>query len=410
MRALVETGSLLGERGAYRLARPLPDDPGPGHGAGRAGRPHRPAAARGQGAASNGVGGREGRPVRAAPGDCRAAEDELRAAIGRLQAAEFLYEVGLFPDLEYTFKHALTHEVTYGSLLQERRRTLHGRIVETIERLYPDRLAEHVERLAHHAFRGEAWEKAVTYLRQAGAKAFARSANREALTYFEQALAALTHLPETHETREQAIDIRFDLRNALFPLAEFGRIEGYLREAEALARTLDDQRRLGWVLTYMSGHYVHTGGHATDVRTFAERVEAIGETLSDVPLQVAAQYYLLGACHLSGDYRETEDLCRKLMQSLQGDRTREQFGVAAFPAVLSHFYLARTLAERGVFDEGDTHGQEAIQMAEALDHPFSLIFACLFLAYLHSLRGELSQAPACSNARSLSAASGALRS
>ena len=131
------------------------------------------------------------------------AEDELRAAIGRLQAAEFLYEAGLFPDLEYTFKHALTHEVAYGSLLQDRRRALHRQIVEAIERLYPDRLAEHVERLAHHAFRGEAWEKAVTYLRQAGAKAFARSANREAVAYFEQALTALTHLPETRETRSR---------------------------------------------------------------------------------------------------------------------------------------------------------------------------------------------------------------
>ena len=75
------------------------------------------------------------------------------------------------PTLEYTFKHALTHEVAYGSLLQDRRRALHARIVEAIEALYPERLAEHVERLAHHALRGEVWEKAVAYLRQAGAKA-----------------------------------------------------------------------------------------------------------------------------------------------------------------------------------------------------------------------------------------------
>ena len=87
----------------------------------------------------------------------------------------------------------------------------------------------------------------MSYLRQAGAKAFARSAHREALAYFERALTALTHLPETHETLEQAIDVRFDIRNSLYPLAEFGRIEGYLREAEAIARTLDEQRRLGWV-------------------------------------------------------------------------------------------------------------------------------------------------------------------
>ena len=92
----------------------------------------------------------------------------MRRGLARLQAAEFLYETRLFPDPEYTFKHALTHDVTYGSLLQERRRTLHARIVGAIERFYPDRLSEHVERLAHHAVRGELWEKAVAYLRQAG--------------------------------------------------------------------------------------------------------------------------------------------------------------------------------------------------------------------------------------------------
>jgi class 3 adenylate cyclase/tetratricopeptide (TPR) repeat protein len=319
-------------------------------------------------------------------------EGNLRRGLAQLKAAEFLYETRLFPDLEYTFKHALTHEVAYGSLLAERRRDLHARIVGAIEEQCADRLDEQVERLAHHAVRGELWERAVRYVRQAGAKAFARSAHREALAYFEQALAALAQLPETRETREQAVDIRFDVRNSLFPLAEWGRIEGYLREAEILARRLDDQRRLGWVSGYMCSHHLMTGGHATDVRTFARRVEAIGETLGDVPLQVAAQYYLVMAFYLSGDYRGTEHLCRRLMQSLQGDRTRERFGVATFPAVLSRAYLARTLAERGAFDEGDPHGHEAIRIAEAVDHPYSLIFACLFLGYLNSVRGELSQA------------------
>src|SRR5262249_28586757 len=100
-------------------------------------------------------------------------EDALRGGLTRLQAGEFLYEARLFPDLEYTFKHALTHDVTYGSLLHDRRRALHARIVETIESHSRDRLAEHVERLAHHAFQGEAWGKAVVYCRQAGAKAMA---------------------------------------------------------------------------------------------------------------------------------------------------------------------------------------------------------------------------------------------
>src|SRR5207244_999871 len=97
----------------------------------------------------------------------------------------------LFPELEHTFKHALTHEVAYGSLLQERRRALHASIVAASERLYADRLSEQAERLAQHAMRGEVWDKAVADGRQAGIKAFARSALREAVACFEQALAAL---------------------------------------------------------------------------------------------------------------------------------------------------------------------------------------------------------------------------
>jgi class 3 adenylate cyclase/tetratricopeptide (TPR) repeat protein len=98
-------------------------------------------------------------------------EDHVRRGLARLQAAEFVYEGKLFPDLEYTFKHALTHEVAYGSLLQDRRRALHARIVGIIERVYADRLAEHVDRLAHHAFRGEVWNKALHYLRHTGSAA-----------------------------------------------------------------------------------------------------------------------------------------------------------------------------------------------------------------------------------------------
>ena len=98
-------------------------------------------------------------------------EEDLRRGLAHLQAAEFLYEVSLFPDLEYTFKHALTHEVAYGGLLHERRRSIHARIVEVIEALHADRLAEHVERLASHALRGEQWTKAVRYAGDAGRKA-----------------------------------------------------------------------------------------------------------------------------------------------------------------------------------------------------------------------------------------------
>jgi class 3 adenylate cyclase/tetratricopeptide (TPR) repeat protein len=93
-------------------------------------------------------------------------EQDLQRGLAHLQGAEFLYETRLFPEPEYTFRHALTQEVAYGSLLHERRRELHARIVGALERLYPERLAEHAARLAHHAFRGEVWGKALKYMKQ----------------------------------------------------------------------------------------------------------------------------------------------------------------------------------------------------------------------------------------------------
>ena len=101
-----------------------------------------------------------------------------------------------------------------GVCLHERRRALHARIVEALEALAGDRLDDQVERLAHHALRGEVWEKALAYGRQAGDKAQTRSAYREAVVCFEQALAALEHLPDSRAATEQAIDLRLGLRTA----------------------------------------------------------------------------------------------------------------------------------------------------------------------------------------------------
>jgi predicted ATPase len=221
-------------------------------------------------------------------------EDAIRRGLTRVQTAEFLYETRLFPELEYTFKHALTHEVAYGSLLQERRRALHAKIVEAIERLYPNRQIEQVERLAHHALRGEVWDKAVVYCHQAGIKATERSAYQEALAYLEQALETLPYLPENRGTREQAIDIRLNLRPVLFPLGELKRALDRLREAETVAEHLHDQcrRRLGQVLASTSSCWWLMGAPECAVE-YGERALTIAAALGDVGLQVIS-YLSLG--------------------------------------------------------------------------------------------------------------------
>ena len=392
VRTLVETKALEGTRGAYRLVRPVNSLQIPATvQATLAARIDRLAPDDKQLLQTASVIGKDV-PSAILTALADLPEESLRRALAHLQESEFLYETTLFPDVEYTFKHALTHEVTYGSLLHDRRRAVHGEIVDVIERLYPDRLSEHIDRLAHHAFRGEVWEKALAYLRQAGAKAFARSSNREALAYFEQALTALGHLPETHETREQAIDVRFELRHALFPLSEFARTERYLREAEAMARDLGDRRRLAWVSGYMCTYAMWVGLHAKQVDTFARTAETMGEMLHDLPLQVAGQYYRCLVDLISGDYRAVHDHGRKLLQTLPGDRSLERLGLAVFPVVMARACLAFTLAERGLFDEGDEHAREAIRISEALDHPFTLIWACLALGHLDGIRGNPSEA------------------
>jgi tetratricopeptide (TPR) repeat protein len=244
--------------------------------------------------------------------------------------------------------------VAYGSLLHDRRRALHAKIVETIEALYPDRL---VERLAHHAFLGEVWDKAVTYLRQAGSKASAHSAYREAVLSFERALKALGHLPEDRETREQVIDLRFDLRSSLFPLGQLKATLEHLREAERLAKGLDDQPRTGWASVYMSECFRLTGD-PTAARRFAQTASTIAETLDEFPLQIAANFYSGTACLSSGDFRGAADLFRKIAHRLEGDLTRERCRLAGFPAVMSRAYLAWCLASAESLMKGSRAGSK----------------------------------------------------
>ena len=255
VQSLIETGGVVGEPGAYRLGTPSQTLQVPATvQAVLAARIDRlPAEARHLLQTAAVIGTEVPLPLLQAVAELD--EERLHQGLAQLQAAEFLYETWRLPERAYTFKHALTQEVAYGSLVQGRRRALHAHIVEALEVLAGDRLDDQVERLAQHALRGEVWHKALAYCRQAGDKAQARSAYREAVGYFEQALSALPHLPETRDTLAQAIDLRLALRSALRLLGDFGRVLAYLREAESLAAALDDQHRLGQVSVFLSVHF-----------------------------------------------------------------------------------------------------------------------------------------------------------
>jgi class 3 adenylate cyclase/tetratricopeptide (TPR) repeat protein len=318
-------------------------------------------------------------------------EEPLRLGLSHLQAAEFLYETRLFPDIEYTFKHALTQQVAYETLLQERRRALHARIVEALEALAGERVAEQVERLAHHALRGEAWDKAVAYCRQAGEKVMAQSAYREAVAYFEQALSALQHLPEQRDTIEQAIDLRLALRSALWPSGALGRILAALCEAEPLAATLDDPRRLGRVSTLLSLHFWNMGAYDQAVAS-AQRSLAFATARGDVVLQALANKNLGQAYQAQGDYRRAIDCLGQTVASLERAQRHERFGQVFLPAVHSRAWLAWCHADLGTFAEGRAFGEEGVRIAEEVDHPGSLMVVSWGLGLLFLLKGDLPRA------------------
>jgi predicted ATPase/class 3 adenylate cyclase len=383
VRTLVEIRVLAGERGAYRLARPLTDIEIPATvQAILAARIDRLAAEDRRLLQSAAVIGTDV-PLPLLVVIAAKSEKELRRSLAHLTSAEFLYEAALFPEPEYTFKHALTQEVAYASLLQERRRELHDRILGAIEQLYADRLAEHVERLAHHALRAERWDRAVVFCRQAGAKAMARFALRDASAHLERALTASTHLSETREVIEQAIDVRLELRNAIYQLGEVERGMTHLRDAKSLAERLGDKARAG-----MIAHYLATGfwmmGHADQAQESARHALAIAEDTENDALRIIARGLLGRIHHADGDYRRAAAILRDVLAA--GVETA--LGGLNPLVTVSTTYLAWALAELGEFAEARRRTEESLRHAQTLRNPLGLIMAYMGLGMVHVRQGN----------------------
>jgi len=374
VRALVETGVLAGERGAYRLARDVQGL-------------HVPAtvemmlAARIDRLAPEdkhllqvaSVVGRDV-PIGLLASIAELPEEALHRGLDRLQAAEFLYETGFSPDLAYCFKHALTHEVTYGGLLYARRCELHAQIVGAMELLYRDRLGEQVERLAHHAVGGGLREKAVDYLRQAGRKAAARSAPQDARARFEQALGVLEAMPESRWTLEQAFEIRLDLRSVMQQLGEGRLILERLREAEILADRLNDDHRRGRVCALATNDHARVQELDESLVTGARALEIAGR-LGDAGLRLLTTSFLAQTHYYRGDYERAVELAAANVATLPPAYIYESFGNSTPAPVYDRACLVRSLAELGRFAEAARYEAEAIRMAEATQNAFNIASA-----------------------------------
>jgi class 3 adenylate cyclase/tetratricopeptide (TPR) repeat protein len=391
VRTLADTGAVQGERGNFRLARPFSsiDVPASVQAVLAARIDQLPAAEKqllqeaavvGQDVRSNLLHDISG-----------LSEEALRQLLDKLQAGEFIYTTQLFPDLQFTFKHSLICDVAYSGVLRERRREIHARTVDAMEKLYADRLAEQVERLAYHAVRSELPEKAVHYLRLAAAKAAARSAPAEARALLEQALGIAKTLPETRNTQEQAFDIILELRPVLRQLGEGLQMREYSREAEALAEKLQDDRRSGLVYAFNTSLLASTD-ELDEALASGSRALEIAQRLGDLKLRIVATSFLGQALLYRGEFEQVVKLATGNVAALPGEWLHDRFGMTVPASVLDRAWLTMSLAELGQFAEAAKYEAEAIQIAEQTQHAFTIGWAYLAASRPHLLKGEWQKA------------------
>ncbi len=395
VRGLLEVGALAGERGGHRLTRPVTALQVPASvQALLASRIDRLAAEdKHLLETASAIGKDVPYPLLAAVAGGE--ESALQQSLARLQGAEFLYETRLFPEAEYTFKHALTHEVAYAGLVLERRRAVHARIVEAIERIHAGRLEEQIEALAHHAFRAEQWGPATRLLRQAGDRARERSANREAATLYEQALAALAHLPEAQERTREALEIRGALRYSLVTVADFRTVLAHLPAMEADASALEDQRWLGQIMAWRGECLRVSGDHAAAAAAGERARVILGSQGDALPERTTASFQLGLTYHAQGRYRSAVQLLAEAGTALRAAPHDQHLRVSdtRLPNMLG--WHAFCLSRLGEFEEAVARGTEAVALAESpgfVAHPISLVNALWGLGGTYVVRGEVSRA------------------
>jgi tetratricopeptide (TPR) repeat protein len=209
--------------------------------------------------------------------------------------------------------------------------------------------------------------------------------------YFEQALGAIQRLPETRDTREQAVDLRFALRSALLPRGDSGRVLACLHEAEALAAALDDPRRLGQAAVFLTVHFYLRGVYDQAIAA-GQRALALATAGGHAGLQAVANGYLGRTYESRGDYRRAIDYMRQTVASIDGAQHHERFGQVILPAVSSRAWLAVCHAELGLFAEGALLGEDGLRIAEVVAHPGSLMYALWGLGLLALRHGDLPRA------------------
>jgi predicted ATPase len=320
-------------------------------------------------------------------------EARLRGLLSHLQTEEFIYEQPAFPESFFSFKHALTQEVAYNSLLLERRRLLHEHIAQGIEARFADRLEDHYSELAHHYSHSGNAEKAIEYLRQAGQQAVQRSAYTEAINQLTTALSLLETLPDTPERARRELTLQIALGIPLiitkgYAVPEVARV--YTR-ARQLYKQIGGSPQLLPIQFALWRFYFVRGAYQIAyelAEQFTQMVQEADDPSLLLPAHLAPgmTFFRLGEFATAREHLERGiELYGQYKNQLNRFDT---FLYSQDPGVMFYCYTAWTLAHLGYLDQALRRSQEALALAHERSHPVSIAFALQFTATVHRFRGE----------------------
>jgi class 3 adenylate cyclase/tetratricopeptide (TPR) repeat protein len=288
---------------------------------------------------------------------------------------------------EYSFKHDLTREVAYGTMLIGLRRSLHARAVETIESRFADRIDQHIDRLAEHAFLAELWDKAVPYQLRSCRRAVRRGANQDAIGIFQRGQETLSHWPASPAKTKAEIDFRLTVVIALEPLGKHRRIADVMREARSLADASNDPWRTAAVSCQLALALWRLGDHRVAM-TVAEEASDIARQIGD-PAFIFASRFMVGIVHHeTGAFEKSIKAHEGCFAFESPELDSKRAGWAAYPSVMLRTFLTDSLIELGEVERAEAMGLEAIRRAREVDHFYSLANISHVLARLRTAQGR----------------------
>jgi tetratricopeptide (TPR) repeat protein len=317
-------------------------------------------------------------------------KEELKSYLLNLQSLEFIYEKNLFPELEYIFKHALTQEVAYNSLLIKRRRDIHEKIGEAIETLYPDRQEEFYEMLAHHYSRSRNLEKAYHYLKLSGDKASQHYSNWESLYFYREAIGILNKLPDTEENKRRMIEVFLLIEGPMKILAYPEDSLQLLHNAELLSTELGNERSLAIFYSNIGLAYAFKGNSLEGI-AYAEKCFNTAEKIEDLELIAPTAFNLCSSYAITGEYVKTVQVAPRVLALLEKTNRESDVSGVAFNfnlySALSAYY-GNAMGALGNFNEGEALNDKALRFAYELDNLYSMGFAEVMFGLLFIFKGD----------------------